>query len=571
MKKEAQKGVKDPVQQKLRQNKKQWSKDTSVLIAQLIAFKRGLNGRGDPRAGLPASNIKEPLPNEIETYMNQMVQRFQEIIDRASNIIDEQAEYSKNRRKGKEEGGSAGQQRPETSLPVAAALRYELEKNARLWDRSGPVSRMIAYVMQYPWFSGEKNEITKTKLELMYAAADFENRLNDVEYALTSFDKNSQTKAFYDFSRFVILFQRRFMETFNEAIKMQAEFYSKNEETIGLPPERPEKNPVVAEAEAENEEDRNQEQQAVEAQRQAAQEQGEFPRVSPNSPGNEQDSENEIPEQQSQITLEKIEKDMSDIHNDLGGAMYLSQLAEAYANKYENDDSVDKVMPASVLEGVDEMRKAADKVRKAAKSGKMQGVMEAYQTVVNNYQQHVADLAKTWGLQENTIYGIIKALQPKVASVSDKILMKLASKHRLERWMQRVRLSIYTDQYEADRLETAKLLRDAADDLDIIQELLEDKEALFVDVGLYVQKLYNTLGQLCKYFAYIGKYHNYMYGSERSVGQRPTLGQINTDQIRLLEKYSDVFETQAIDLSKVTIEDKKDSEEPQSQKWDDSV
>jgi hypothetical protein len=126
--------------------------------------------------------------------------------------------------------------------------------------------------------------------------------------------------------------------------------------------------------------------------------------------------------------------------------------------------------------------------------------------------------------------------------------------------MQRLRLSLYSDQYEVDRLETAKLLRDAADELDIIQDLLEDKNAILVDVGLYVQKLYNTIGQLCKYFAYIGKYHNYMYGSERSVGGKP-LGVINTDQIRILEKYVDIFEGHAKDLASVTIEDKPNKED----------
>jgi len=561
MKKEAQKGVKDPVQKKLRDNKKQWSKDTSTLIAQLIAFKRGLNGRGDPRAGLPASNIKDPLPDEVKAYMNQMVQRFQEITDRASKIIDEQSQYSQNRRKPKEESPQQ-QQQVETSMPVAAALKHDLEKNARLLDKSSRVTRFIAYVMQYPWFAGEENEIIKAKLGLMYAAADFENRLNEIEYALTSFDKNSQSKAFYDFSRFIILFQRRFMDIFDETVKKQAEFYSKNEDTIGPPPERPEKPQAVAEAEAKNEEERNQEQQAAESQTETARQDGNLPDKAPNSPGNEKEEEGNAGfEETAEDTLKVIEIKTSDIFTDLGGALFLSQLADAYAKKYAEDDSVNKVMPAAVLEGVDKLRKDADTVRKAAKAGKMEGLMDNYQSVVERYNNHVGGLAKTWGTQANTIYGIIKELQPKLASSSDKILRKLASKHKLERWMQRVRLSIYTDQYEVDRLQTARLLRDAADDLDIIQELLEKKDVILIDVGLYVQKLYNTLGELCKYFAYIGKYHNYMYGSERSVGTKPTLGQINTDQIRILEKYGDIFEAHANDLASVTMENKKEEDD----------
>ena len=90
---------KDPVQQELRDLKKSWNKEMSVLIAQLITFKKGLNGRGEPKAGLPPSNIKDPFPPQVPSYLNSMVSRFQTVTNVAEEIISNQENYSKTRRK----------------------------------------------------------------------------------------------------------------------------------------------------------------------------------------------------------------------------------------------------------------------------------------------------------------------------------------------------------------------------------------------------------------------------------------------------------------------------------------
>lgn len=90
---------KDPVQESLRSKKDSWNSDASTLIAQLIAFKRGLNGRGDPRAGIPTSRIKDPLPSEVGSYLDQMASNFNTLIHEAQSIINDQQSYSSNRQK----------------------------------------------------------------------------------------------------------------------------------------------------------------------------------------------------------------------------------------------------------------------------------------------------------------------------------------------------------------------------------------------------------------------------------------------------------------------------------------
>jgi len=63
--KNARKKSDDPVQEALRSHKDTWNHDASLLIAQLIAFKKGLNGRGEPKVGIPPGSIKDPMPHEV--------------------------------------------------------------------------------------------------------------------------------------------------------------------------------------------------------------------------------------------------------------------------------------------------------------------------------------------------------------------------------------------------------------------------------------------------------------------------------------------------------------------------
>lgn len=103
MRKLARKKSPDPYQEDLRTKKDGFNQAASTFIAQLIAFKRGINGRGDNKVGIPPSNIKDPLPPEVGSYLSQMVDRFNDLSSDAIKIIRQQESYSSSRNKGKSE------------------------------------------------------------------------------------------------------------------------------------------------------------------------------------------------------------------------------------------------------------------------------------------------------------------------------------------------------------------------------------------------------------------------------------------------------------------------------------
>lgn len=89
----------DPVQQALRDHKKRWNLASKEFIKRLIAFKKGINGRGAPNYGLPVSNIKDPMPTEIGSFLNELSGNFQQLAEEALQIEKEQTNYSQNRKK----------------------------------------------------------------------------------------------------------------------------------------------------------------------------------------------------------------------------------------------------------------------------------------------------------------------------------------------------------------------------------------------------------------------------------------------------------------------------------------
>lgn len=103
LKKSARKASSDPAQESLRQHKDAWNHEVSNFISALIAFKRGLNGRGDPKLGIPPGSIKDPLPSSVGSQLNNLASIYDKIINEASQIIQEQEHYSQNRKKPKKE------------------------------------------------------------------------------------------------------------------------------------------------------------------------------------------------------------------------------------------------------------------------------------------------------------------------------------------------------------------------------------------------------------------------------------------------------------------------------------
>lgn len=103
MEKLARKKSEDPIQEALREHKSRWNVAAKEFIARVIAFKRAINGRGDVKYGLPPNNIKDPLPQELVSFLSELSGNYTSLVDEASKIIQEQQYYSEHRKKPAEQ------------------------------------------------------------------------------------------------------------------------------------------------------------------------------------------------------------------------------------------------------------------------------------------------------------------------------------------------------------------------------------------------------------------------------------------------------------------------------------
>jgi hypothetical protein len=173
-------GSKDQNQLKLRNHKRRWSDGTSAFLSKLIAFKRGLNGRGDAKAALPPSSIKEPLPAEIGAFLDGMAGEFQRLVAEADAIINEQAAYSKTRRKGRPPGQQpqVQQQKPEQpNDKIVDTLSRVASDEQLVSEASNRITRLWQYTKGL-FQSGNHNKLRLTMLSL---SADLRRQFIDLE------------------------------------------------------------------------------------------------------------------------------------------------------------------------------------------------------------------------------------------------------------------------------------------------------------------------------------------------------------------------------------------------------
>jgi hypothetical protein len=161
---EARKRSEDPKQEAVREQKAEWNAQVSQFIAKLIAFKKGINGRGEPKAGLPPSNIREPLPSEISLYLRHLATEYAEIVQNADGIIKSQYQYSMTRRKSTKHANEIG-------APIISQASWW---GSRLW------SRMKLHSLP--------KEVRKLRLEMIRSASYMYDELDDIEDKFYSTD-----------------------------------------------------------------------------------------------------------------------------------------------------------------------------------------------------------------------------------------------------------------------------------------------------------------------------------------------------------------------------------------------
>lgn len=164
----------DAVQQKLRRNKASLNKETSIFINNLINFKKLMNGA--PNLFFKEkSKIINPIPADPATIIGSLAGDFQDIVSKSNAIIQEQINYSKNRRQKQISKPLATQQptgapvespKPDLAKQLAAsdhALDFYFIKEA-----SNPLTRFF-YRLLNPGIglNTEKARIRKYRISLL--------------------------------------------------------------------------------------------------------------------------------------------------------------------------------------------------------------------------------------------------------------------------------------------------------------------------------------------------------------------------------------------------------------------
>lgn len=174
----------DPVQEKLRQSKKLWNKEVSSFIDDVIHFKKMVNGQPS-KFFKEKSTIKEPIPADPVTIIGVLSSDFNDLAQKASAITQQQAAYSKTRRKKQPKqviDPSATPSAPATNTTdlskqlSAAADEFEL-----LVLASNPVSRFFARILNPAIGKSPAARIRKYRMSLLNSSADIYKNLKKLQ------------------------------------------------------------------------------------------------------------------------------------------------------------------------------------------------------------------------------------------------------------------------------------------------------------------------------------------------------------------------------------------------------
>lgn len=182
----------DPAQEKLRQDKATWNKDVSAFVNDLIHLKKLMNG-WPSKFHMERSFIKDPVPADPTTIIGSLLNDYQSIAERGNNLVQEQLNYSKTRRKKQPKqmnlpfktnpAATTAPASPPVSepdltqqlnLPLAAAMKYSL-----IAEGSNPVTRFFTRLLTPTMGWSEASRIRKYRMSLLSACAktykDLEN------------------------------------------------------------------------------------------------------------------------------------------------------------------------------------------------------------------------------------------------------------------------------------------------------------------------------------------------------------------------------------------------------------
>lgn len=173
----------DPIQQKLRLLKKQWNKDVSAFIDDLIHYKKLTNGQPN-KFYKERSSIKDPIPADPATIIGSLASDFQELSQRGNSIIAAQAEYSRTRRK-KQPKPAPGTPVTNVIAPVSVPQTppaNDLSKQLSAFEHkygyglvaegSNPITRFFTKLFNPTIGFGSAAELRRARIAMLNACAD---------------------------------------------------------------------------------------------------------------------------------------------------------------------------------------------------------------------------------------------------------------------------------------------------------------------------------------------------------------------------------------------------------------
>lgn len=181
----------DAVQQKLRQNKATVNKEMSSFINNLIHFKKLMNGA--PNLFFKEkSKIINPIPADPATIIGSLAGDFQDIVSKSNAIIQEQINYSKNRRQKQLAKPIATQQpigapaeAPKPDLAKQLAASDHASDYYFISEASNPLTRFF-YRLLNPGIglNTEKARIRKYRISLLNSTLQIYKDLKKMQKAV---------------------------------------------------------------------------------------------------------------------------------------------------------------------------------------------------------------------------------------------------------------------------------------------------------------------------------------------------------------------------------------------------
>ena len=192
----------DPVQEKLRESKALWNKEVSEFINDLINFKKTMNGA--PSKFYPEKgNIKEPIPADPASIIGVLAGDFQNIATKGNSIIQQQVDYSKNRRRSAPKAGPITTPEPTTPATInetppspandlSKQLAASMEKKYNLIaEASNPISRFFTRLLNPRIGFSEAARVRRVRMSLLDACVKTYRDLGKLQVEIVKSSKES--------------------------------------------------------------------------------------------------------------------------------------------------------------------------------------------------------------------------------------------------------------------------------------------------------------------------------------------------------------------------------------------